>query len=129
MCNLVLIAHHVSVSSHAHVYSIVFLALPIIQLVVQLIRRGVMRVSTLVILIAVVIIQDGRLSNGHADDGASMLVCPSGASVAVAALGPQQHRGNVVDLMSGLSAGALLRDSAPLAPPVARVQDEGEEED
>lgn len=84
--------------------------------------------STRLVLIAVVVVQDGRLSNGHANDGAAVLVvATAGAAVAVATLRPQQHGGNVVDLVRGLCARALLRDASALAPPVAGIEDKGEE--
>lgn len=85
--------------------------------------------STRVVVIAVVVIENGRLADGHPDDGAAVLVGAAGAPVAVAALRSQQDRRDVVNLVGGLGAGALLRDTAPLAPPVAGVQDKGEEED
>lgn len=83
---------------------------------------------TWVVLVAVVIIKNGGLADGHTNDGASMLVCASRAPVAVTALGSEQNRGNVVDLVGGLRARALLGDAATLAPSVAGIQDEGEEE-
>ena len=128
MLKLVLLAHHVRVSPDANVYSVVLLQLPVVQLVVELVGRGVERVSPLVVLVAVVVVQDGGLADGHADDGAAVLVGATRAPVAVAALRPQQDGGDVVDLVSGLGAGALLGDAAPLAPPVAGVQHQGEEE-
>lgn len=57
-----------------------------------------------------------------------MLVSASRAPVAVTALGSQQNRRNIVDLMGSLGAGALLGDAAALAPSVAGIEDEGEEE-
>lgn len=84
--------------------------------------------STWVLLITVVIIENGGLADGHTDDRAPMLVCASRAPVAVTALGSQQNRRDIVDLMCGLGAGTLLGDTAPLAPSVAGIQDEGEEE-
>lgn len=83
----------------------------------------------MVVLVAVVVVQDGGFADGHPDDGAAVLVRAAGGAVAVAALRPQQDGGDVVDLMGGLRAGALLGDTATLAPSVAGVQDEGEEED
>lgn len=82
-----------------------------------------------VVLVAVVVVQDGGLADRHPDDGAAVLVRAAGGAVAVAALRPQQDGGDVVDLVGGLRAGALLGDTATLAPSVAGVQDEGEEED
>ena len=128
MLKLVVLAHHVCVSPDADVHSVVLLQLPVAQLVVELVGRGVQRVSPLVVLVAVVVVQDGGLADGHADDGAAVLVGAPRAPVAVAALGPEQDGGDVVDLVSGLGAGALLGDAAPLAPPVAGVQHQGEEE-
>lgn len=125
---LIILAHHVRVSSDANVYSIVLMHLPIVQLVMELVRRGVERVSALVVLIAVVVIKNGGLADGHADDRAAVLVSASRDPVAVAALRPEQDRGDVVDLVSGLRAGTLLGNAAPLAPPVAGVQHEGEQE-
>lgn len=126
MLNLVILAHHVRVSN---VDPVVLLDLPVVQLVVELVGRGVVRVSAGVLLVAVVVIEDGGLADGHADDRAPVLVCVPGTPVAVPALGPEQNGGDVVDLMGGLGARALLGDAATLAPPVARIQDEGEEED
>lgn len=84
--------------------------------------------SNWVLLITVVIIKNGGLADGHTNNRASMLVCASRSPVAVTTLGSKQNRGNVVDLMGGLSAGTLLGDTATLAPSVAGIQDEGEEE-
>lgn len=125
MLNLVLLAHHVRMSG---VNSTVLLDLPIAELGVELVGRGVQRVSTWVVFVAVVIIKYGGLADGHTDDRAPVLVCVSRAPVAVTALGSKQDRGNVVDLVGGLRACALLGDTATLAPSVAGVQDEGEEE-
>lgn len=118
----------------AHVYMcninpIVLVELPIVQLVVQLVGGGVERVPAVLVLVAVVIVQNGGLADGHPDDGAAVLVRAAGAAVAVTALRPQQDGGDVVDLVGGLRAGALLGDAAALAPSVAGVQDEGEEKD
>lgn len=111
------------------VHPVVLVELPVIQLVVELVRGGVERVPAVVVLVAVVVVQDGGLADGHPDDGGAVLVRAAGAAVAIAALRPQQDGGDVVDLVGGLCAGALLRDTATLAPSVAGVQDEGEEED
>lgn len=108
---------------------VVLVELPIVQLVVQLVGGGVERVAAVLVLLAVVIVQNGGLADGHPDDGAAVLVRAAGAAVAVAALRPQQDGGDVVDLVGGLRAGALLGDAAALAPSVAGVQDEGEEKD
>lgn len=126
MLDLVILAHHVCVPD---VNSIVLLDLPIAELGVELVGRGVKRVTAWVLLVAVVIIEDRGLADGHTYDRAPVLVCASRAPVAVAALGSQQNRGDVVDLVRGLRAGALLGDAATLAPSVARIQNEGEEED
>lgn len=119
---------------HAHVrasaiHPVLLVELPVIQFVVELAGGGVERMPTVVVLVAVVIIQDGGLADGHPNDGAAMLVRAAGATVAVTALRPQQDGGDVVDLVGGLRAGALLGNTATLAPSVAGVQDEGEEED
>lgn len=108
---------------------VVLVELPIVQLVVQLVGGGVERVPAVLILVAVVIVQNGGLADGHPDDGAAVLVRAAGAAVAVAALRPQQDGGDVVDLVGGLRAGALLGDAAALTPSVAGVQDKGEEKD
>lgn len=108
---------------------VVLVELPVVQLVVELAGGGVERVPAVIVLVAVVVVQDGGLADGHPDDGAAMLVRTAGAAVAIAALRPQQDGGDVVDLVGGLRAGALLGDTATLAPPVAGVQDEREEED
>lgn len=84
--------------------------------------------STRVLLITVVVIKNRGLADRHTNNRASMLVCASRAPVAVTTLGSEQNRGNVVDLMGGLGAGALLGDTAALAPSVAGIQDKGEEE-
>lgn len=127
MLDFIVLAQHVAVP---HVDPIVLVRFPVGKLGVKLVWSGVERVSTRLVLITVVVVQDGRLSDGHADDGAAVLVvAASRAAVAVAALRPQQHRGDVVDLVRGLGAGALLRDAAALAPSVAGIEDEGEEKD
>lgn len=108
---------------------VVLVGLPVVQLIVELVGGGVERVPTVVLLVAVVIVQNGGLTDGHPDDGAAVLVRVAGAAVAVAALRPQQDGRDVVDLVGGLRAGALLGDAAALAPTVAGVQDEGEEKD
>jgi len=126
--NVVVLAQDARVPSDANVDAIVLLGLPIAQLGVELVGRGVERVSTCVLLVAVVIVENGGFPNGHADDRVPMLVCAPGAPVAVAALWPEQNRRNVVDLVGGLGAGTLLGDASALAPSVAGVQDEGEEE-
>lgn len=125
MLQLVVLAH-VRVSN---IHPVVLVELPIVQLVVQLVGGGVERVPAVLVLVAVVIVQNGGLADGHPDDGAAVLVRAAGAAVAVAALRPQQDGGDVVDLVGGLRAGALLGDAAALAPSVAGVQDEGEEKD
>lgn len=124
MLEVVFLAQDVRVSDAE-----VLVDLPIAQLGVELVGRGVQRVPARVLLVAVVVVENGRLADGHADDGAAVLVCVPRAPVAVAALGSEQHRGDVVDLVSRLGAGALLRDAPSLAPAMAGVQDEGEEED
>ncbi len=125
MLDLVILAHYISVRN---VNSILLMELSVTQLVVELVGRGVKRVSALVLLVAVVIIKNGGLADRHADDGAPMLVSVSRAPVAVTTLRSEQNRGNVVDLMGGFRARTLLGDPAALAPSVAGIQDEGEEE-
>lgn len=121
------------VLAHVHmpnVNPVVLVELPVVQLVVELVGGGVERVpAVVVVLVAVVVVQNGGLADGHPDDGAAVLVRAPGAAVAVAGLRPQQDGGDVVDLVGGLCAGALLGDAAALAPSVAGVQHEGEEED
>lgn len=117
---------HVSASA---IHPVVLVELPVIQLVVELVRGGVERVPAVVVLVEVIVVQDGSLADGHPNDRGAMLVRAAGAAVAIAALRPQQDGGDVVDLVGGLRAGALLRNTATLAPSVASVQDEGEEED
>lgn len=73
-----------------------------------------------VLLFVVVVIQDGRLANGHADDGV-MRLQPGGAE-AFPGRRAQQHGRDVVDLVGGFRAGALLRDAAPLLPAPLGVQ-------
>lgn len=125
MLQLVVLAH-VRVCG---VNPVVLVELPVVQLVVQLVGGGVERVPAVLLLVAVVIVQNGGLADGHPDDGGAVLVRAAGAAVAVAALRPQQDGGDVVDLVGGLRAGALLGDAAALTPSVAGVQDEGEEKD
>lgn len=117
---------HVSASA---IQPVVLVELPVVQLVVELVGGGVERVPAVVVLVAVIVVQDGGLADGHPDDGGAVLVRAAGAAVAVAALRPQQDGGDVVDLVGGLRAGALLRNTATLAPSVAGVQDQGEEEE
>ena len=100
---------------------------PIAQLVVDLVGCGGVCVSHLIVLITVIVIKDGGLPDGHANNR-TVLELP-GAPEAVPTLGPQQHRGDVVDLMGGLCAGAFLGDTSALAPAVTCVQHQGEEED
>lgn len=126
MLNIILFAHGVRVPSD--VKSIIIQDFPVAELV-ELVGRGVQRVPASVLVVTVVIIEDGRFPNGHSDDGAAVLVISSGAPVAVATLRTEQDGGNVVDLVGGLGAGALLGDATTLAPSVAGVQDKGEEED
>lgn len=76
------------------------------------------------ILFIVIVIQDGGLPNGHADDGIVGLQ-PGGAE-AFPGLGTQQHRRDVVDLMSGFRACALVRDATALLPAPLGVQRHGE---
>lgn len=111
------------------IHSVVLMEVPVIQLVVELVGGGVERVPAVVVLIAVVVVQDGGLTDRHPNDGAAVLVRAAGAAVAVTALRPQQNGGDVVDLMGSLRAGALLGDTATFAPSVTGVQDEGEEKD
>lgn len=126
MLNLVFLAHDVRVPAGAD--AVVLLGLPIAQLAVELVGCGVHGVSARFVLITVVIVEDGGFPDGHADDRVPVLVRASGAPVAVAALRPEQDGGNVVDFVGGLGAGTLLGDASALAPPVAGVQDEREEE-
>ena len=72
------------------------------------------------LLLVVIVIQDGGLPDGHADDGIVGLQ-PGGAE-AFPGLGAQQHGGDVVDLVSGFRAGALLGDAATLLPAPLGVQ-------
>lgn len=108
--------------------SIVLMDLPIIQLGVELSGCGVKRVYTGVLLVTVIIIENGSLADGHANDGASVLVRTSRAPVTVTALGSEQNRGDVVDFVGGLCACTLLGDTPALAPSVTGIQDESEEE-
>lgn len=128
MLKFFFLAHDVRVSPDADVHPVVVVELPVAQFVVQLVGRGVQRAPDGVVLVAVVVVQDRGLADGHADDGAAVLVGVPGAPVAVAALRSEQDGGDVVDLVGGLRAGALLRDAAALAPSVAGVQHQGEEE-
>lgn len=105
---------HAASSLTAHV--IVQMNLPVQQL------------SRLLVLLAVAVVQDGRLADGHADDRG--VLEGSGATETVTTLrGSQQNGGDVVDLMSGLGAGALLRSAATPTPALTGVQDQREEKD
>lgn len=103
------------------IHSVVLMQVPVIQLIVKLVGGGVERVPPVVVLITVVVVQDGGLADRHPDDGAAVLVSAAGAAVAVTTLRPQQDRGDVVDFVGGLRAGALLGDTAAFAPSVAGV--------
>lgn len=88
----------------------------------------IQQLAGLLIIIAVTVIQDGRLTDGHANDRAVLVgaSCPE----PVPGLGwSEQNRGNVVDLVGGLSAGALLGRSASTAPALTSVHDQNEKED
>lgn len=76
------------------------------------------------LLLIVIVIQDGGLPDGHADDGIVGLQ-PGGAE-AFPGLGTQQHRRDVVDLMRGFRAGALLRDATTFLPAPLGIQRHGE---
>lgn len=125
LLNIVFFAHRVRVPSN--VKSIILQDISIAELV-ELVGRGVQRVPPSVLVVTVVIIENGGFPDGHSNDRAAVLVISSGAPVAVATLRTQQDGGNVVDLVGGLGAGALLGDPTTLAPSVAGVQDKGEEE-
>lgn len=74
-------------------------------------------------------VQNRRLPNAQGAAG----VRPLTARVpqALAGLAPHQHRGDVVDLISGLGAGALLglRDPATFTPAPAGVEDQDQTQD
>lgn len=72
------------------------------------------------LLFIVIVIQDGGLPDGHADHGVVGL--QPGGTEAFAGLGAQQHRRDVVDLVRGFRAGALLGDAATLLPAPLGVQ-------
>lgn len=84
--------------------------------------------STWVFIITVIIIKNGGLTDGHTDDRAAMLVSASRAPVAVTALRSEKNRRDVMDLVGGLSASALLGYTTTLAPSVTGIQDKGKEE-
>lgn len=73
-----------------------------------------------VLLFVVIVIQDGRLADGHADDRV-MRLQPGGAE-AFPGRRAQQHRRDVVNLVGGFRAGALLGDATPLLPAPLGVQ-------
>lgn len=74
----------------------------------------------LLLLLVLVVVQDGGLSDGHPNDGVVGL--QARVAEVLPGLGAQQHRGDVVDLVGGLGAGALLRDAAALVPAPLGVQ-------
>lgn len=78
----------------------------------------------LLVLLTVIVIQDGSLPDGHADDG--IVGLQPGGTEALPRLGTQQHRWDVVDLMSGFCACALLGDAATLLPTSLGVERHGE---
>ena len=123
----ILLAHHIHMAPND---AIVVVHLPITQVVVDLVGRGVERghLDIWIILIAVIVVEDGCLTNGHANDGATLLVGVSGATVTVSALWPEQDRGDVVDLMCSLSARTLLWNTATFAPPMTSVKNQSEEQ-
>lgn len=89
---------------------------------------AIQELAGLLVVVAVAVVQDGSLSDGHADDRAVLV--SAGCPEPVPGLGwSEQDRRDVVDLVRGLSAGALLGSSAATAPTLASVKDQGEEED
>lgn len=81
----------------------------------------------LLLFLILVVIQDGGLADGHPDDGVVGL--EARVAEALTGLGAQQHRGDVVDLVRGLRAGALLRDAAALVPAPLGVQSHHEDQE
>lgn len=76
------------------------------------------------LLLIVIIIQDGGLPDGHSNDRIVSLQ-PRGAE-AFPGLGPQQHGRDVVNLMRGFRACALLGDATALLPAPLGVQSHSE---
>lgn len=81
----------------------------------------------LLLLLVLVVIQDGGLADGHADD--RVVGLQARVAEALSGLGAQQHRGDVVDLVGGLGAGTLLRDAAALVPAPLGVQSHCEDQE
>lgn len=79
-----------------------------------------------VILVA---IQDGGLTDAERPTG--VVALHAGVAQAFPPMAPDQHRGDVVDLVGRFSAGALLGlwHPAPLAPPPAGVENHHQAED
>lgn len=73
--------------------------------------------------VVLVAIQDGGLAD--AERPAGVVALYAGIAQALPPVASDQHRGDVVDLIGRLGAGALLglRHPAPLAPPPAGVED------
>lgn len=88
----------------------------------------VQELAGLLVVFAVAVVQDGRLTDSHADDRAVLVGarCPE----PVPRLGwSEQNRRDVVDLVGGFSAGTFLGRPTATAPTLPSVQDQGEEED
>lgn len=79
--------------------------------------------------VVLVAVQDGRLSD--AEGAAGVVALHPGVPQALPPVAPDQHRGDVVDLVGSLGAGAFLglRHPAPLAPAPACVEDHHQAED
>lgn len=76
------------------------------------------------VLFIIVVIQDGRLPNRHADD--RIVGLQPGGAEAFPGLGAQQHGWDVVDFMRGFCARALLGDATTLLPAPLGEQRHGE---
>jgi len=79
--------------------------------------------------VVLVAIQDGGLAD--AERPAGVVALHAGVAQALPPVAPDQHRGDVVDLVGGLGAGTLLRlrHPTPLAPAPAGVEDHHQAED
>lgn len=81
----------------------------------------------LLLLLVLVVVQDGGLADGHPDD--RVVGLEARVAETLTGLGAQQHRGDVVDLVGGLRAGALLRDAAALVPAPLGIQSHHEDQE
>lgn len=82
----------------------------------------------LLVVFTVAVVQDGRLSNGHADHRAVLVGTRRPEPVPGLRWSEQNWR-DVVNLVCGLSAGAFLGCPTAPAPTLTSIEDQSEEQD